>query len=139
MPDGPRAETPPSAVPAFVRNRKEYLMLKTDHAGYERKKLGGEGEGTAILIDWVDRDKLPPNLNMISTVTLPPGASVSDHMHEGDAEIYRIVNGHGMYNDNGVEVEVKPGDVTMCLSGERHGLKNTGDDVLVFDAIIIGG
>lgn len=114
-------------------------MVQAIHEGYEVEKLGGEGEGTGIRIDWVEQDKTPPNCNMIATITLPPGASVSNHLHEGEAEIYRIVNGIGTYNDNGIETTVTPGDVTVCPSGERHGLTNTGTEPLVFDAIIIGG
>lgn len=114
-------------------------MIQTKHIGRDVQNLGGAGEGTGIRLDWVDNAALPPNCNMCATITLPPGATVSDHTHEGEAEIYRILSGKGMYNDNGVQTEVKPGDVTLCPSGEKHGLVNNGDEPLVFDAIIIGG
>lgn len=111
-------------------------MIKTTHSGRQKDNVAG-GEGTAVFIDWVDT--LPPNLKMMSTVALPPGASVGVHTHEEEAEIYRIIAGTGMYNDNGKEVEVRPGDVTMCPSGEQHGIRNTGNGMLSFDAMIVEG
>lgn len=111
-------------------------MISTTHSGRTKQGAHG-GEGTALFIDWLG--ELPPNLNLLSTINLPPGASVGTHTHEGEAEIYRIIGGTGMYNDNGVETEVHPGDVTMCRSGEQHGIRNIGNDMLSFDAIIVGG
>lgn len=105
----------------------------------EVSKLGGEGEGTAYKLNWMPAESLPPNVNMLATVTLDPGASVSFHPHKGEAEVYHIVSGTGTYDDNGVPTEVGPGDVTLCPSGEKHGLRNTGALPLVFDALIVGG
>ena len=111
-------------------------MVQTEHPSREKNGIGG-GVGTATLVDW--SATMPPNLNMLATVMLPPGASVGVHSHLGEAEIYRIIAGTGMYNDNGVDVEVHPGDVTMCPSGESHGIRNIGNDMLTFDAVIVGG
>lgn len=98
---------------------------------------GGHGKGW--MEHWISGAQLPPNVNMVATVTLEPGSSVGDHQHDGECEIYRILSGNGMYNDNGSRVEVKPGDVTVCYAGQVHGLENTTDAQLVFEAVIIAG
>ena len=42
-----------------------------------------------------------------------------------------------MYNDNGTEVEVGPGDVTICPEGEEHALANTGSEDMEIIALIL--
>lgn len=98
---------------------------------------GGSGKG--YMEYWVSGADLPPNVNMVATVTLEPGSSVGDHQHSGECEIYRIMVGTGLYNDNGKEVEVKPGDITVCYSGQKHGLVNNSQEDLVFEAVIVQG
>jgi len=63
---------------------------------------------------------------LFSRTLLKPGASIGNHMHTNEFEIYYILKGEGKYNDNGVDAIVKEGDVTICNSGETHGIENTG-------------
>lgn len=114
-------------------------MIRQEYHVSEAEKLGGNGLGTAKMERWLDGSELPPNLRMAATITLPPGASVSLHAHEGEAEVYRIQSGTGTYDDNGTDREVGPGFTTLCRSDEEHGLVNTGCEPLVFDAVIISG
>lgn len=111
--------------------RKEYHSAKVNG-------IAG-GSGPALMEYWLAGDELSPNSNMMATVTLEPGSSVGIHPHEGEAEIYRIISGTGIYNDNGTPTEVGEGFVTICYNSEQHGLENTGDVPLVFDAVIIAG
>lgn len=113
-------------------------MVIGKHEATNADKLGGEGKGNAQLYHWLDKEECP-NLGLLSTITLEPGSTVSDHEHHGEAEIYCLTKGNGEYNDNGETVQVKAGDVTICYDGEMHGLKNTGDGELIFHAIIIAG
>ena len=69
--------------------------------------------------------------------TLKPGCAVGNHKHSGEMEIYYILEGEGLYNDNGVESTVKAGDVTVCNDGESHGLLNTGSTDLKMVALIL--
>ncbi len=69
--------------------------------------------------------------------TLMPGSSVGFHEHLQDEEIYVIFSGNGHYVDNdGKKHPVKPGDLTLCCQGEKHGLENTGSEPLTFIAVI---
>jgi quercetin dioxygenase-like cupin family protein len=54
----------------------------------------------------------------------------------GDHECYLILSGKARVNDNGVPVELGPGDVNHCLDGQEHGIENIGDADLVFIANI---
>ena len=74
---------------------------------------------------------------LFNHMVLAPGFSVGDHTHEGDNEIYYILKGSGLYNDNGTKVRVYPGDTTICNDGELHGLVNDTDEPMEFIALIL--
>ncbi|MFV0496674.1 MAG: cupin domain-containing protein [Candidatus Fimivivens sp.] len=73
---------------------------------------------------------------LLSQITLPPGALVAEHAHNDEYEVYLIVAGEGTYHDNGTAVKVSVGDTTLCRSGEKHSLVNTGNTDLTFIAFI---
>ena len=95
---------------------------------------GGEGE--------MLRDRLlnESQMNGICTYVvhnaLVPGASIGDHEHRGENEMYFITAGKGLYIDNDTTYEVVKGDVLFCEDGDHHGITNTGDENLSFVAII---
>ena len=52
-------------------------------------------------------------------------------------ETYCILEGEGVYDDNGVSIPVSDGDVLFCKDGCGHGIANTGSGNLDFIALII--
>ena len=76
-------------------------------------------------------------IRMYGFIELLPGEEVPYHIHEGESEMYYILSGSGVYNDNGEEIEIIPGSITMTPSGSGHGLKNTGEENLNFMALIL--
>lgn len=57
---------------------------------------------------------------------LVPGASVGEHRHTGDEEVYIILDGNGAMLIDGVPREVAAGDIAITRSGHTHSLTNTG-------------
>jgi mannose-6-phosphate isomerase-like protein (cupin superfamily) len=49
-----------------------------------------------------------------------------------------VLSGSGLFTDDGIECEATPGDMLLTLQGHRHGLRNTGNEPLVFLAIVAG-
>ncbi len=74
--------------------------------------------------------------NRIFTASLPPGASIGEHMHDGTSEIIYILKGSGRGSVDGNEAAMKPGMCQYCMSGHTHGLVNTGDEPLEFFAVV---
>lgn len=101
-------------------------------------KLNNEGKEQMLMTDLADFDASDPRIRLFSMIQLKPGQEVQYHMHIGESEHYFILSGNGIYNDNGTKIEAVPGMVTLTPSGEGHSLKNTGDEVLTFIALIIG-
>ena len=80
---------------------------------------------------------MPEHLRTYSRAYLEPGACVGYHVHTGEAESYYILSGCGEYNDDGKICTVEAGDLTFTPDGHGHGIKNTGNVVLEFIALII--
>ena len=89
------------------------------------------------MTNLADFDVSDPRIRLFSMVQVKPGEEVEYHMHIGESETYFILSGKGIYNDNGNKVDVVPGMVTLTPSGEGHSIKNTGDEMLVFIALIL--
>lgn len=68
---------------------------------------------------------------------LMPDSEIGFHQHVGNEEIYFILSGKGLVNDNGKEDYVEAGDMVFTQSGEYHGMKNIGEDKLKFIAFIV--
>lgn len=82
-------------------------------------------------------ENLGPHVKTYAKITIPAGTAMKYHKHEGDFEIYYVVEGEGTYNDNGTEYPVKVGDVMRCGDGECHSIANTGSTDLSFIALIV--
>lgn len=107
----------------------------------ERKKVemvnaqGGLNSIFAHLI--LEGDEFIGAGRLFNIVTFPPNSSIGYHVHNGESETYLILQGRGMYDDNGEKFEVGPGDVAYCAPGQGHELVNITDEDLVVAALII--
>lgn len=110
---------------------KEIKQLTTE------TKLNNQGKEKMLMTNLADFDVSDPRIRLFSMVQVKPGEEVEYHMHIGESETYFILSGKGIYNDNGNKVDVVPGMVTLTPSGEGHSIKNTGDEMLVFIALIL--
>ena len=95
------------------------------------------GKGHVLIKDILGAKELNGKCGLYSEVTIEPGCSLGYHEHHGESETYYILSGKGDYNDNGTVRPVKAGDITYTPNGCGHGLENTGDENLVFMALII--
>jgi mannose-6-phosphate isomerase-like protein (cupin superfamily) len=74
---------------------------------------------------------------LVAEVTIPSGASIGFHRHEGEEEIYYILSGSGEVDDQGEVDQIGRGDVVLTGGGNRHAVRNTGTVPLVLLAIIL--
>ena len=97
-----------------------------------------DGEGTVKLTSFISG---PAELNekgrLFSLITLEPGCSIGFHIHEKDSELFYINRGVAEYNDNGTNVTLSAGDVTICPKGSGHGIANRSDSVVEVIAVIV--
>ena len=96
-----------------------------------------EGKEAFALYDLSEFEGISEKIKQFSFVELNVGEEVPYHVHTGNAENYYIISGKGLYNDNGKTVEVYDGTITFTPSGEGHALKNIGDGILTFIALVL--
>jgi len=116
------------------------MIWKTEMMAAVRAEGLAGGVGGAGCVRPLTRDNpiAGSRLQMVGRISLDPGASVGEHGHEQNEEVYIIEAGQGEYCDNGPWLPVGPGDIAVCLQGQRHALRNSGDEPLTFYGLIIG-
>lgn len=95
---------------------------------------GGEKE---TKISHFLKAELPNHIRLMGLITLIPGASIGEHVHEKESEVFYIISGNGKYLDEGKWIDIQTGDVLLCKSGGMHSLANNGTVDLVLSATII--
>lgn len=111
-------------------------MTKFGEREVIRKDNVNGGAGHILVESIINDEEKGPNCRMYSQVTLKPGCEIGVHEHKGESETYYILQGNGLYEDNGEEYPVTAGDAMFCKNG-THGIKNTGNCDLVFMALIL--
>jgi mannose-6-phosphate isomerase-like protein (cupin superfamily) len=108
--------------------RKSIVEVKTNTAG----------EKDAVILECANTEaEMLNKCSLFGRLTLKPGCRVGYHIHEGDIESYFILSGKGLYTWQGEKTEVSSGDMAYCGNGEYHDIINTGEDDLVFMALIV--
>lgn len=96
-----------------------------------------KGKGEIFITHLLTPKEMVGKCAMFASVRIPVGASLNVHQHVDNNETYYILQGTGLYTDNGTTYTVKAGDTTFCADGDTHGIENVGDDDLIFIALII--
>ena len=113
------------------------MIRKSHELKQEVHKDFRGGKGDVFFYHYMDEQSSNGAGRLFCKVVLPPGASIGVHRHTGDHESYFILSGKARLNDNGVLVELGPGDLNHCLDGQEHGIENIGDADLVYVANIL--
>ena len=113
----------------MVINEKEMLTEIVEKAH--------DGSGITEIKHLIPPDKMPANASMFSIATLQAWSSIGVHTHLTESEVYYILSGKGVIDDDGRRIPIKAGDCHMCCKGSEHGIVNDNDEPLVFLVVII--
>ena len=114
------------------------IVYKNDRETQHRENVRG-GHGMTHQQDMLtDASPFAPGgYQLLTEIVHEPGTQVGFHMHEGNSEVYYILEGTALYNDNGTEVTLHAGDTAICRDGEGHAIGNPTDQPMRFLAVII--
>jgi quercetin dioxygenase-like cupin family protein len=76
------------------------------------------------------------SLCMMSFIILEPTASIGKHQHNNTMECFYILEGEGLYIENGNEISVKEGDLLYLDDGGSHALINSSPHNIKFIAFM---
>ena len=95
------------------------------------------GDGQAVVTDILDKGEYAGKARLIGTIDLEPGSSIGTHVHENEEEVFFVIWGEAVYDDNGVTGILREGDSCVCLGGQHHSLANRGTEPLRVFAVIL--
>ena len=104
-----------------------------------RENMRG-GDGTVVVSSFVSAEELNNKGRLFGKILLKPGCGIGFHVHETDSELFYVLKGTAVYDDNGTKTIVKEGDVTVTPAGSGHAIKNeSSDDVELIALIVYAG
>jgi len=112
------------------------MIIKSGSLQIEHREHMRGGSGTVQISHAAAPETLPPGLRLHAQLTLPPGASIGEHAHERETELFYVLQGQGEMLDGGVWLPLSPGDATSTGNGQTHALRNTGETDFVLMATI---
>lgn len=101
-----------------------------------RENMRG-GDGTVVISNFVTADELYNKGRLFGKIVLKPGCGIGYHVHETDSELFYIIKGTAVYDDNGEKTTVYAGDVTVTPKGAGHSIKNESDEDVELIALIV--
>lgn len=82
-------------------------------------------------------EEMGDRIKFFNKIDLPVGSMLKDHAHVEDAEIYYILEGEVTVTDNDKIEVLHAGDAMFTADGNHHSIKNTGDVMARFVAVIM--
>lgn len=95
------------------------------------------GAGNVTIQHFFRKNEITARTRLCSRLTLPPGASIGLHKHEGEDELFIVTRGKGLIDDGKTKESVEAGDAILTGKGESHAVINNGQEVLEMIAIIM--
>ncbi|MBC8453978.1 cupin domain-containing protein [PVC group bacterium] len=96
-----------------------------------------EGAGAVTIQHYFAKDEMTCNSRLCAKMTIPPGAGIGKHQHDGEDEVYIVTNGTGVLDDGTQETRVNKGDAILTGNGESHAIRNDGQEPLEIIAVIV--
>ena len=100
------------------------------------EKMRG-GNGIVEITNFATPEELNNKGRLFANITLKPGCGIGFHMHENESELFYVMKGQALYNDNGTEYIVNAGDVMICPAGTGHAVSNNGEETAEICAVIL--
>ena len=102
-----------------------------------REAMRGGDKSVKITHFFDEKNELMSPTRLCAMLELEPGASIGFHEHDKEEEMFVVLSGKALIDDNGQEVEVTVGDTILTGNGAGHSVKSLGPDTLKMLAVIV--
>ncbi|HHV54865.1 MAG TPA: cupin domain-containing protein [Firmicutes bacterium] len=113
------------------------MIRKADEMEKETREHMRGGAGTVEFRHLFRESELKGRARLCAHLRLRPGSSIGFHRHDDEQEIFYILSGRAVVDDDGTRREVAAGDAVLTGGGAGHAIEAIGDEPLEFLAIII--
>ncbi len=121
-----RVGAPLDKHPSFVNTQRMVKETARAIAG-----MNG-GKGSVMYRRALGPTVFSSNWAFVDYYSLPPGASIGAHVHNGVEEVYLVINGEGTVQVNEESAPLKKGDAVPIKVKDVHSFVNTGSGDLEF-------
>ncbi|MBE6380640.1 MAG: cupin domain-containing protein [Lentisphaerae bacterium] len=102
-----------------------------------RENMRGGDKSVKITHFFDEANDLMSPTRLCAKLELEPGASIGFHEHGKEEEMFVVLAGKALINDNGTEVVVSAGDTILTGNGAGHAVKSLGPETLQLLAVIV--
>lgn len=113
------------------------MVIKGADMQSELREAMRGGPGQVDIVHIAGADCLPAKSRLFSLVTLEKGCGIGAHAHSGETEMFYVLEGEGVIDDNGEMKPFQKGDCNVCGGGATHAVTNVQDAPLRMIAVII--
>jgi mannose-6-phosphate isomerase-like protein (cupin superfamily) len=113
------------------------MIRKAEDMFKEIKEQMRGGKGSVEITHMFKQEELKGKARLCAKLTLNPGCSIGLHEHSNEEEIFYVIKGKGLINDNGSTMEVSVGDAILTGGGATHSVENNGTESLELLAVIL--
>lgn len=113
------------------------MIQRAANMDVEERKLMKGGKGSVAVTHILKQLQMRGKCRFFGKMSINPGCSVGLHRHDNEEEIYYILKGNGIAEDNGIRQEVKAGDVILTGDGCSHSVENISGETLEVLGIIL--
>lgn len=113
------------------------MIRKAEEMVREIKEQMRGGKGSVEITHIFKQDELTGKARLTARITINPGCSIGMHEHINEEEIFYIIKGKALVEDNGVKHQINAGDATLTVGGEAHSIENIGNEPLELLAVIL--
>lgn len=113
------------------------MVINPNSMRTERITNMRNGKGEVDILHLIEKQSLFGKARLFAKLSVKPGSSIGLHKHENEFEIFYVLSGKGLFNDNGNMIPVQAGDICFTTPGETHSIENTMQQDLELLAIII--
>ncbi len=113
------------------------MIRRKEECNTDLREAMRGGPGTVKVTGLVSKEELLNHGRLFAEMILEPGCGVGYHEHQDETEIFYLIEGTVVYNDDGREIEMYAGDVMICEDGHGHAVTNRSDVTARLMALII--
>ena len=95
------------------------------------------GVGSLEMRHFLNKEDAYGAGRLFAVNTLHQGASIGYHQHDGEYEVYLILEGTARIVEDGEVYLLNEGDMMQCADGSSHSIENVGCTPLRFLALIL--